>query len=230
MTGFSASEMPALESIHATWRDLSAFRVSACPRLTLLPSTLESVRDTFEVEGCPAITSLPPRLRVAKSMNLAGCTSLRALPPGMPPPEKLELEHCALESVPPGWIGVALTWRHVAMTERALFRTATMSVDEVLAEPNVEIRRVLIERYGIARLAAAGGEVLDADVDVGGGRRLLRVSVGHHEPFVMLEVHCPSTGRPFHLRVPPHVSSCRQAAAWTAGYDRVQDYNPVVET
>jgi hypothetical protein len=32
------------------------------------------------------------------------------------------------------------------------------------------------------------------------------------------------------LRVPPTMRSCRQAAAWMAGFDDPDDYRPLVET
>jgi hypothetical protein len=43
-------------------------------------------------------------------------------------------------------------------------------------------------------------------------------------------VVCPSTGRQYVLRVPPTMRSCRQAAAWIAGYDNPADYRPLAET
>ena len=39
-----------------------------------------------------------------------------------------------------------------------------------------------------------------------------------------------STGRQYALRVPPAMRTCRQAAAWTAGFTDPADYNPLVET
>jgi hypothetical protein len=43
-------------------------------------------------------------------------------------------------------------------------------------------------------------------------------------------VACPSTGRRYALRVPPTMRSCRQAAAWTAGFDNPDLYRPLIET
>jgi hypothetical protein len=44
-----------------------------------------------------------------------------------------------------------------------------------------------------------------------------------------LKVVCPSTGHLHVLRVPPHMRSCRQAAAWIAGFDNPDDYQPIIE-
>ena len=45
-----------------------------------------------------------------------------------------------------------------------------------------------------------------------------------------LHCRCPSTGREYFLPVPPTVATCREAAAWLAGFDRAEDYAPVQET
>jgi hypothetical protein len=47
---------------------------------------------------------------------------------------------------------------------------------------------------------------------------------------VCLLVHCPSTGRPYMLRVPPTVRTCREGAAWLAGFEDPDAYNPIIET
>jgi len=41
---------------------------------------------------------------------------------------------------------------------------------------------------------------------------------------------CPSTGRKYLLRVPPHIADCRAAAAWLAGFNNPDEYRPVQET
>ena len=45
-----------------------------------------------------------------------------------------------------------------------------------------------------------------------------------------LHCRCPSTGRDYLLRVPPETRTCRQAAAWLAGFDDPEAYRPVLET
>ena len=80
-------------------------------------------------------------------------------------------------------------------------------------------------------MSAAAAEVLDADRDPGGPRRLVRVAMGKDdEPLVCVSVVCPSTGRQYVIRVPPTTTSCHQAAAWIAGFDNPNDYHPLVET
>ena len=71
---------------------------------------------------------------------------------------------------------------------------------------------------------------LDKDSDAGGVRRLLRVEFAGDEPLVCLNVFCPSTGRQYMLRVPPQMRHCHAAAAWIAGFDNPDEYQPVQET
>jgi hypothetical protein len=61
-------------------------------------------------------------------------------------------------------------------------------------------------------------------------RKLLRVPMKGDEDLVCVLVICPSTSRQYILRVPPTMRTCRQAIAWTAGFDNADDYHPLVET
>ena len=100
----------------------------------------------------------------------------------------------------------------------------------IMSQANIEVRRVLLDLMGYERfLADAAPEVLDTDTD-GGGQpsRLLRVAMGNDEPLTLVEVRCPSTGRDYHLRVPPTMERASQAVAWTFSLE-VPDYAPLVE-
>ena len=79
-------------------------------------------------------------------------------------------------------------------------------------------------------ITEVGGIVIDRDTDTGGERRLMRVPLEDDEDLVALWVICPSTDRNYVLRVPPSTLSCRHAAAWIAGFDNPNDYNPLIET
>jgi hypothetical protein len=89
----------------------------------------------------------------------------------------------------------------------------------------------MIERAGFEKfLREVNAEVLDNDRDPGGERKLLRVPLADDEPIVVVSVHCPSTGRQYLIRVPPGTRTCREAVAWTAGFDKPDDYAPLQET
>jgi hypothetical protein len=79
-------------------------------------------------------------------------------------------------------------------------------------------------------VAEAQAQTIDEDTDAGGARRLLRVPLEHDEPLVCLAVLDPSTGRQYLIRVPPGMKTCHQAAAWIAGFDNPDDYQPIAET
>ena len=54
----------------------------------------------------------------------------------------------------------------------------------------------------------------------------------HHREFDtrFLQCRCPTTQREYLLPVPNNVITCRQAAAWMAGFDNPDDYAPIQET
>lgn len=88
-----------------------------------------------------------------------------------------------------------------------------------------------MEVYGIERfMEAANAEVADRDVDAGGKRKLLVVHLRGDEDIVCLRLQCPSTRAVYVIRVPPTVRTCKQAAAWIAGFDDPDEYNPLYET
>jgi hypothetical protein len=122
-------------------------------------------------------------------------------------------------------------WRAMRVAYRIAFHSETITVREILREPNVELRRVMLERVGREWFYEnARPQVVDSDSDAGGMRRLLRVPFGEGQDFVCLEVRCPSTGRKYLLRVPEQSSTCARAAAWLAGFNSARQYRPVVET
>lgn len=99
------------------------------------------------------------------------------------------------------------------------------------SEKNLEIRRIMIERFGyMDYLKAAGIEFLQSDMF--GALYIRRFK--DDEPIVVVKVR-NSTPEPdgsykqYFLRVPPGVSTARQAVAWTFGMTGV-DYLPAVET
>ena len=87
-----------------------------------------------------------------------------------------------------------------------------------------------------------GRFIRDADADVlafdydrlGNRRRLLRFALWGDEPYVAVEV-TNSTPEPdgshkyYILRVPPTVTTCREAVAWTFGMT-ADEYDPERET
>ncbi|SEN13479.1 DUF6745 domain-containing protein [Nonomuraea pusilla] len=98
-------------------------------------------------------------------------------------------------------------------------------------EENAELRRVMLEHFGVDRyLAESGAEPTQSD-ETG---TLWRIELPGDEPVVMVEVvnstpEPDGTRRTYFLRVPPWVQRARQGVAWTFGLAE-QDYIPQRET
>jgi hypothetical protein len=116
----------------------------------------------------------------------------------------------------PGWI--------VTHPER-------ITLKAINEEDNSEIRRVMIDRYGLARylVDSKAKEIHRDDWGI-----LYRQEIRDDEPLVMVKV-VNSTPEPdgivknYFLRVPPDMTTARGAIAWTFG-KKEQDYAPAVMT
>jgi hypothetical protein len=181
--------------------------------------------------GCTRLASLPHWLTSLSQLDVGGCVNLTDLPPTLRVSSWIDLAHTGITWLPAAARGAQIRWRGVPIDERIAFHPETITGQEVLQEANAERRRVLLERMGYqAFLQQVRAHELDRDCDAGGERRLLRVPLDRDEPLVCLAVICPSTARQYLLRVPPSMRSCRQAAAWIAGFNNPDDYRPILET
>ncbi|MEO3871703.1 DUF6745 domain-containing protein [Nonomuraea sp. B12E4] len=106
-----------------------------------------------------------------------------------------------------------------------------LTPERIRAESNAELRRVMLEHFGLDRyLAASGARPVHAD-ETG---KLWRVELPDDEPLVMVEVvnstpEPDGTRRTYFLRVPPWVRRAREGVAWTFGVAEA-DYRPERET
>ena len=233
-------ELPALlECTH--------LEVNNCPHLEVLPERLRAtsvqaagtavrelsgdwlVREHLSLRGCRQLRCLPERL-TARSLDVADCPRLTQLPDALHLGSWLEVAGSGLTALPSG-LRVNIHWQGTAVDERTAFRPEDLQAIEILNVRNVTRRRVLVERFGLQRfIEEVGGLIIDRDRDAGGERQLIRIPLEDDEPVVALRVRCPSTAHTYVLRVPPHLRTCRRAAAWLAGFENEQDYQPVLET
>jgi hypothetical protein len=230
---------------------VSTLVLTNCARLTALPERLTA--NFLQLDGCAALQTWPESVEVTCGwVRARDCTGLEDLPEALGPVASLDLRGCRrIERVPErvkvlSWIDIggtritrlpdslsdiALRWRGVPITRQIAFAPETLTGPAILAERNAEVRRVMIERVGFERFVReVKALVLDTDTDRGGERKLLRVNLDGDEPMVLVSIHCPSTGRQYLVRVPPTMRKCRQAVAWTAGFDNPDDYEPIAET
>ncbi len=216
-----------------------SLRLPGCINLRELPPGLD-VPDALDLRGCTAIASLPLGLRIGHgeqrsprepALIVSDCAALTALPADLDVSGPIDVAGSGLTDLPPALAKRSwLLWRGVAVRPAVVFHPETLRPDEILGERNAELRRVMLERAGFeAVLTRAKAMVLDQDTDPGGVRRLLEVTVDLNQRRY-LHCRCPSTQREYLLRVAPDVETCREAAAWLAGFSNPEDYRPVQET
>lgn len=120
----------------------------------------------------------------------------------------------------------------VSVPHHVIEEPSRITAEEARNQPNVEVRRIMIERMGFSRfLTEIGATVIDHDTDGRGMPRLLVHFFPNRwsELEAYVEVTCPSTGHVYHLRVPPNIRKCAEAVAWTFGLS-VEAYAPLLET
>ena len=102
----------------------------------------------------------------------------------------------------------------------------TMSISDIAREPNTETRQVMIERFGAERyIREAGATEIHRD-DFGtlydvSGFKVVKVVNSTPEP--------DGSYKDYYLRVPPHMSTAREAVAWTFG-ERPESYAPAMQS
>jgi hypothetical protein len=211
--------------------DVYFLDVQGCVRLAHWPRRAQIRIGRLNASGCTRLTSLPAGLRRLAQLDISNCPKLGALPEGLEISSWLDVGGSGITRLPTSLAAVQLRWRGVPVDERIAFRPETITVAEILGERNAELRRVLLERFGLERfMREANPRVLDRDRDAGGERQLLHLTLEGDEDLVCVSVSCPSTGRRYLLRVPPSMRTCRQAVAWTAGFNDPKLYRPLIET
>lgn len=109
--------------------------------------------------------------------------------------------------------------------------TRTFTIKDIHNERNVELRRLMIDRFGLGNfIRESGARKLQTD-ECG---TLYRIEMQADEPVTVVQV-TNKTPEPdgsykvYHLRVPPDVQTARQAVAWSFNLDE-NEYEPLVET
>lgn len=138
-------------------------------QLTGLP---ENLRDLTQLEWLnlsdnPHLATLPYGLKVER-LDVSGCTRLSSLPDNLDVTHWIDIADTAITDLPACAKGAEIRWHGVPIDERIAFHPESITHEEVLAEPNTERRRVLLERMGYERfMREAQPEVLDSEPDAG---------------------------------------------------------------
>lgn len=125
-------------------------------------------------------------------------------------------------------------WHGVAVPDWVVTEPERITVHAIGAEPNLEVRRVMIERLGWERIVKEGGaELVHADA-TGKLWELSRTTDWSWNRARFVEV-INSTPEPdgsrhhYFIRVPPEMQTAKQAVAWTFDLGEIE-YRPLVET
>ena len=142
---------------------------------------------------------------------------------------RLHAPDAAAVQYPDGW-GV-YAWHGVRVAEAIILHPETISVLQIQQEPNAEIRRVLLDRYGFDRYLTDSGALPIHATERG---TLYRCEIPNDEPLVMVRVQ-NSTPEPdghskfYTLRVPPTITDVDEALGWMFNMP-APAYQPVIET
>jgi len=125
----------------------------------------------------------------------------------------------------------AYYWHGVLVEARLILQPESITVDEIENTRNLELRRVLIERYGPARyLQESGAKEIQSDSfgtlykrELEGDEALVMVKVINSTP------EPDGSYREYFLRVPPDMETAKQAVAWTFGLQE-GEYEPLAES
>lgn len=126
------------------------------------------------------------------------------------------------------------SWRGIEIPKRWILNPETISKQEIVAQKNAELRRIMQEVVGSERFAhLLGLQKLDEDYDLQGNLQTLyktkEIDSIAKDYLYFARVSCPSTGRIYFLGVPPGLNNIWDAVAWTFGKTK-ETYKPLIET
>jgi hypothetical protein len=124
------------------------------------------------------------------------------------------------------------SWHGTIVNKRIVDEPQNISMVDIRSELNIEVRRVLIERFGSGRFITESKAKQIHEDRYG---TLYRQELNGDEPLVMVKVKNSTpepdgTYKDYYLRVPPNISTARAAVAWSFGVPDPEQYNPSVET
>lgn len=122
-------------------------------------------------------------------------------------------------------------WHGTIIPENLIEQRKRISPILIERQQNVELRRIMIEIYGLERFIRNSKARMIQQDKYGA---LYRINLAGSEPLVVLAVsnstaESDGTRRRYTLRVPPNMSTAREAVAWTFGL-RSEEYEPTMES
>ena len=127
-----------------------------------------------------------------------------------------------------GWSIYA--WHGVRIPAKLIESPDAITREDLTRETNAEVRRAIMERLGHDRFVHLL-DLVEVQTDPDGVGTLLRtreLDPVAGAPLQFVRVTDPSTGRVYHLSVPPTMETAREAVAWTFGH-QAATYAPAIE-
>jgi hypothetical protein len=123
------------------------------------------------------------------------------------------------------------SWHGTTVPERVITCPEQITIKAIENMHNIEVRRVMIERFGGGRFITESGAKKIHEDEFG---TLYCKSIPQDEPLVMVKVlnktaEPDGSFREYFLRVPPTMTKARDAVAWTFAM-KASEYSPNLET
>lgn len=123
------------------------------------------------------------------------------------------------------------SWHGIRVDKQIIDAPETLTVEQIQKESNVEVRRVMIERYGQAKYLRDSNAIVVNMDEIGilydlplpndESLRMVRVLNSTPEP--------DGTQKEYMLRVPPTMQTPKEAIAWSFRL-KAEEYDPAIET
>jgi hypothetical protein len=109
------------------------------------------------------------------------------------------------------------SWHGATVPADVIEKPSLLTADRIMSESNAEVRRVMIERFGLSKFIIASGAKKVHEDECG---ILYRKEFFNDEALVMVKVinstpEPDGTRREYFLRVPPAIQTAKEAVAWT---------------
>lgn len=122
-------------------------------------------------------------------------------------------------------------WRGIPVPREIIEDPQTLTSTRIDEERNIELRRTLIDKFGIARYLQETSAFIRDESELG---TLYLKQLPGDEPIALVRVRnstaeADGTFKEYFLRVPPSIKSVREAIAWTFQLSSEQ-YSPDLET
>ena len=131
------------------------------------------------------------------------------------------------------WGSISYYYENVRIPPHFWTKPEQLTIEEVLAHPNAEVRYVGMKIIGMDKvMKSKKTKIIHKDEKK--GQVLFSIKGIFEEPVCYVKV-VNSTAEPdgtfkdYYICVPPDMKSCKQAVAWTFGLE-ADDYNPGQET